>query len=462
MAVASKNKHRQISLRWLFLISMMGLTVIFWLISIGVIFRVVWKETNEAYDYNLRESAHLLFHMARNQDDYSPRMRGDDDDDDVTDKLEAKRHYYQVIRDGEVVMYSRRGSRTPFVKDFDDKRGYRNVMVDEKEWRVYVVRSRGGHLEVQVAQSIEQRQKLLWEMIEDLSGYAIVLLVVLALISGLTVYVLLKPLLRIAKIVSEKSPNNLSLIHDTFRGSELNAIVVSINGLLNSLDHALVTERQFTANAAHELRTHLTRLDMKVQLLQRKEPSMKLALSDIREEIKRYTHMVSNLLMLARLDPIDGQIEKNIAFKEVEVAQVIEHTLKQLEVALADKKMKVSLHLANEAIVLYSSEELLGIMVHNILDNALKYCPVGTPIDVSLEEDEEQVVLTIADHGKGVSDEVLLQLNKRFYRVLGTQVSGSGLGLSIVNEVARVLGAQVKVLSGRDYSGMKYLFIFKK
>lgn len=454
------GKSKKISLRWLLLSSILGVTILFWLISIGIILGVTWKETNKTYDYNLRESAHLLFHMARNQEDYSPRWRSDRED--LDDELETKRLYYQVIRNDEVVMYSRKGSKIPFVNGFDEKRGFRNVWVNEQEWRVFIIRGKHGQLEVQVAQSMKQRQKLLWEMIEDLGLHALVLLGILTAVSSAIIYFLLKPLVNITKQISEKDANHLDVLPNQYRIKELNEIVTSLNGLLASLNHALVAERQFTSNAAHELRTHLSRLDMKVQLLQRKRPALIDDLVDIRTEIKRYTKMVSNLLILARLDPIAGNIEEHIHFSEVNLSQLIKRIVYSFDADIVDKNMHIQVDVPHHDIILQSSEELLSIMISNVLENAIKYCEPQSKIHLHLYEDVKNIYLTLADTGQGVSDEVLSQLTQRFYRVLGTQVDGSGLGLSMVNEIVKVLGWKLEIVSGSQYQGMKFNFMLPK
>lgn len=446
---------RKLSLKWLLIGSVIGAMALFWAISITIILAVTWKESAKTYDHNLKESAHLLFHMAAQQQDLRSTGRMDGLEEY---ELETDRQYYQIIQNGQVIFHSRKGSSVPFVTQTHKKRGFYDVSRNGSRWRVFSMRSRELDLEVQVAQSVKQRQALLWDMVEHLGAQALLVLLVLSLIIAAIIYMVLKPLLTIAAQVTDRHPNHLDVLPNPYQTKELHAIVASINTLLDSLNHALQSERQFTANAAHELRTHLARLDMKVQLLQRKEPALAHYFHDIRAEIQSYTHMVSNLLLLARLDPINGHIEAHIHFEHLDLAALLHRTAMQLQAALAEKHMHLDLDL--QPIQLWSSAELLHIMVHNIIDNAIKYCPAASRIHMVLRQDSEGICLSIADNGPGVDEAALAQLSQRFYRALGTQVSGSGLGLSIVNEICKALNIKVSIASGPEHAGMKFTFRF--
>lgn len=451
--VFTDQRPRKISLKWLLIGSVIGAMALFWFISIAIILAVTWKESTETYDHNLKESAHLLFHMAAQQQDLSNTGRVDGLEDY---ELETDRQYYQIIQNGTVVFHSRKGSNVPFVMQTQKKRGFYDVERNGSRWRVFSMRSRELGLEVQVAQSIKQRQALLWEMVEHLGGQALLVLLVLSLIIAAIIYVVLKPLLSIAAQVTDRHPNHLDVLPNPYQTKELHAIVAAINTLLGNLKQALQSERQFTANAAHELRTHLARLDMKVQLLQRKEPDLAHCFADIRSEIGSYTHMVSNLLLLARLDHSNGHIEAHIHFQHLDLLALLEDTVQQLQVSLNAKHMYIAWDV--RPVTLWSSAELWHLLVYNILDNAIKYCPEASRIAISLRQDAGGICLSIADNGHGVDDTALAQLSQRFYRALGTQVSGSGLGLSIVNEICQALNIMVHIQSGREHAGMKFIF----
>ncbi len=456
----SKPK-RSISFRLLLLLSIVGVTVVFWAISVGVMMLVAWKETNKTYDAGLRESAILLFRMAEQQENLKPRLKAHRK---CNNQLQAERQYYQVIRNNQVIMHSRKGSRVPFITNFEGEKnhGFQNVMIAGHEWRVFVVKSKDSDIEIQVAQSIEQRGVLLKTMMLQIGNKALILLILFVVISTLVVYALLKPLNRIAKEVLAKNPNNLTVLPNVYRTTELKAIVSSVNQLLENLSKALTSERQFTANAAHELRTHLARLDMKVQLLQRKQPELKETLADIRTEIQQYTKIVANLLMLSRLDPMAENHEQQQQFSAVNIADVVQQSMQQLDIGAQAKGIAWELRVDDQKTTIKASAELLGIMVYNILDNAIKYCPQGSVVQIDIKDRQDDVLLIISDNGFGVSEEQLSHLQQRFYRVLGTHVTGSGLGLSIVSQIAKVLDAHMQITSGEGEKGLRYQFVFVK
>ena len=239
---------------------------------------------------------------------------------------------------------------------------------------------------------------------------------------------------------------------------ELQPIVLAFNGVLARLHRALQGERRFTADAAHELRTPLAALRMRIQLMQRQlgDPSQSevgldaahvaSGLLALRNEVDRSTALVESLLMLARLDPQQpDQLVKETVDLQAEFAAIAANT---------PDHQRERLELGCQVTTLQAQPVLLRSALRNLVDNAMRYGSANGRVRLEAWQVGDGVRLAVRDNGTGVSDADRARLTERFFRVLGSGQTGSGLGLSIVEKIAALHGASLHFETGIDGAGL--------
>ena len=233
---------------------------------------------------------------------------------------------------------------------------------------------------------------------------------------------------------------------------EVLPLIVVLNDLLQRLDNALHSQRKFVADAAHELRTPLTAVQLQTQLLQRiSDPGERQqALAQIRAGTARASHLVQQLLILARMEPEEWErpfiaVDLSALIKSVISEQAQFASTRQIDLGFTD----------DEPVSILGDSESLRIMLGNLIDNALRYTPEGGEVDVALHKTGEIVSLEILDNGPGIPPAERELVFSRFHRSPGTKGLGSGLGLAIIKEVISRHRGEIS-LSGRENSkGLK-------
>ena len=442
------------SLRRRLLAAIMAASTVLWLASLGIVTMISWHETNEVFDDALEESGYMILAATTDWNERGLLARAGAGSGPER-KVDMQ---YQIVVDGKVLQRTSGAPGQPFVAGFHQQHGFADPELDDRRWRVFVVRDDERRFEVQVGQQYRKRYDILEELAEHLwlpvTGFLALLTLVCWILTGRV----LKPLRRTASTIAGKTSTDLAPVDTLGQPRELLPIVQALNGVLARLDGALQAERRFTADAAHELRTPLAGLHMHVQLLQRQHPELDAPFKKLRHDIARVTALVDSLLTLARLDPLArGQV----ALRPVALAPVLEHLLAahaqqaaQRGIALA---MRCELAMADLVEV---DPAMLEIVLRNLVDNALRYCPPGSRVEIVARHQAGQVRLSVRDDGPGVDDAGRQRLGERFFRVLGQQQTGSGLGLSIVRRIAGLHGIALAFGSGLDGRGLGVTLLF--
>lgn len=305
---------------------------------------------------------------------------------------------------------------------------------DQTLWRSYVAYSDDHQLRVWIVQPLNQRFEAL---LHRLFGYAVVLLVLWLLQWGISYFAIqrqFRPLLRLSHAIKDKSVDDLSAIPQVdYPVLELQPIVVQLNQLLQRLEQALAAEQRFTADASHELRSPLSAMQMRLQVLKRKyqDDVLHQDLNVLQQDIQRGTQILENLLLLARLDPTQ---HTQLPLKTISIRHLIDDVLQALHIFSAEKHLHIHVDCA-EHIVLAANPELMFSCLRNLIDNAIRYTPSQGHIEIICLQQTHQLILRIENTGIGLAPEVIEHLGERFYRILGTKTQGSGLGLSICKKI---------------------------
>jgi two-component system OmpR family sensor kinase len=261
----------------------------------------------------------------------------------------------------------------------------------------------------------------------------------------------LQPLDRLARAVAGRSPSALAPLSSADMPPELQPVVQALNTLLGKFDDALTMQRTFVADAAHELRSPLTALKLQLQLAERanSDAARSAALAKLHERLDRGTHLVQQLLSLARHE--GGHAAAQL--QQVDLGQLLETAVIDHSV-LADSR---AIDLAGEvrgSVLARADRDGLRVLLNNLIDNALRYTQQGGQVDVSAGVERRRPYLRVADNGPGVPPQERGRLFDRFYRPDGNTARGCGLGLSIVKSVADLHGAEVELDCNSGGSGL--------
>ncbi len=450
----ARKKRGRYSLRATLITSIVASTLLVSGISLSITTYLSWEQTKEVLDEALKRSAQTLAHFAhREQITANSRpVRG-------PVELEDDEFYFQIISKGAVVAKSGAAPNLPFIgSDRGGFKGFKTAQVNGTQWRVFVLKPRHSNIEIQVAHAVEMRYEFLEDLAEELVIVGLIILIISLLFNGLLVYFGLKPLTEMSQKIGDISPQNLKPIDVESCAKEIIAIEESLNMLLVNLEISRRHERQFTADASHELRTPLSAIQMKLQLLKRIRPELVADLMPLQHDVERATHLIEHLMLLARLDPMSVSSSEKLVCTGVSVSQLFAEVV---DVNQAEA-LKKSIHIqcVDTDVVVRANYDLLFIALKNLVNNAVKYAPEGSAVMLSAKENHDSIEIIVTDNGNGVSEEELERLTQRFYRVLGTNEIGSGLGLSIVRKIVELHNGGLQLLSKPAIQGLEVKLIF--
>lgn len=277
-------------------------------------------------------------------------------------------------------------------------------------------------------------------------GLMLALAVLLVLI-GLTSE--LRPLMKLKEDVADRDPMELEPVRVDHLPTELRPIVDAINQCIARLKLHTATQRQFIADAAHQLRTPLTLLDTQVQCARQcvdDGPALSDALAGIRRTSLKMTEITNQLLLLARAESAPSP------HVPVDMTKVVSSVLEELILAAERRNIDLGAELEGDACVA-GNEQLLTALVANLVDNAIRYTQEGGAVTARCRRERDEVVLEVVDNGPGIPAEMRAHVFERFYRGM-TNVEGTGLGLAIVERIAQSHGGTVGVAPGEGRVGL--------
>lgn len=420
-----------------------------WLLTLGVTYWRAQHEINELYDTDMvRLAQHMRALMPLIDEDrltLLPDGKGSaPTPDNLGDAGLADLAVSAWAPDGRALHVDPDGDRLPRSAGVD---GFNVAMIDGVPWRLYYLEHPSTRWRVAVGQRLGERD----ELVESyLLGQVFPWLVGLPLLLAVLVWAVrhaLKPVRELSRQISQRDPEDPIPFDVSVAPGELRPLVQSMNILLGRVADAIERERRLTADAAHELRTPLAALQSQWDVAQRATDPAERALAqrNVETGIERLNRLVSQLLAMARLEGA-GQS----AFgDEVNWPRVAQAALSDSLTLARRKDADVEMHWPAPpvtALPLVGNEHLLGLMLRNLLDNALRYGGQGGVVHLHFRAD----AITVEDRGPGVDASVISRLGDRFFRVTGEQESGSGLGLSIVQRIAHLHGLEVQFANVRD------------
>jgi two-component system OmpR family sensor kinase len=326
--------------------------------------------------------------------------------------------------------------------------GYETVPSREGPWRVFSVQQHG--MTIQVAQPMRVRNQLAATAALRTIAPFTLLLPALGLMVWFIVGRGLHSLNAVANDVKSRSPSALAPLPAADLPDEVQPLVSSLNDLLARLDQALQAQRQFVADAAHELRTPLAAVRLQAQLAERArgDAERQTAQQAVTQGLQRATRVVEQLLTLARQEPeAAARTTTRVDLRELVNAVIADH----LPLAQA-KSVDLGVALGESATV-DGESEALRVLIANLVDNAIRYTPAGGRVDVSTSTQGSMAILEVTDSGPGIPAQDRARVFDRFYRRASDE-SGSGLGLAIVKRVVERHGGTVTLGAAAEDRGL--------
>ncbi len=336
--------------------------------------------------------------------------------------------------------------------------GFSETNIDDHLWHVFSISSSNDEYVIHVGQKEEIRAELTDEISAQLVMQFLVGLPILGLVIWIIVGHSLKPLNRLEIALSRREASFLKPLSSKKLPKEIIPVVNEINNLFAQLEQAFEHERQFTADAAHELRTPLAGLLTQAQVALRTgdETVRHQALKRIEQAVNRMTYMVQQLLTFSRIESGTEFLAKETTVLSREVVRIIaelDHDAHKKRINMEYDEINASPIVANTL--------LINILIRNIIDNAIKYTPAQGMVRVSLIGTEHHLLLSVEDSGPGIAPDQYENSLKRFHRCVETanKAQGTGLGFSIVQRIATIHGAEL-VLDESEFGGLKVTVIF--
>ena len=306
---------------------------------------------------------------------------------------------------------------------------------------------------IQVGESHDARRDLSRKILFDTLWRQATLVLAAAVLAWVAVRFVLRPLMRLKADVEARAPTDLSDFDPSLVHKEVRPLVAAMNGYMARLQTLITGQRRFIADASHQLRTPLTVLKTQAELaLRENDPK---ALRDIVEGIARTTdatvHLANRLLTLARA-------EHGAAEGELQWLPLVD-TVRQVGLELAQQAVKKDIDLSFEGtsdITVHGNPLLLHEMIANLVDNAIRYTPHGGKVTLRVLDGTAPVV-EIEDSGPGIPAAERERVFAPFYRAASAQAvnaGGSGLGLTIVRDIAAMHGAKITLLDGAQGAGL--------
>ncbi len=426
------------------------------------------QETRELFDAQLARSARLILSLAQAQNGNSGFSRIQEyldengislmyiDFEETSHQQQTEPgHFYetklafQIWDDvGNLVVKSYNAPLEPLTGE----NGYSNIVIDDYNWRTFSLLSKNKQYRCITAERIDVRNDLIVKISNDLLYMFILLIPALSLMMYLSINKGLQPLQRLATQINHRSGDNLELITSDYKFIEIVTIKNALNALLHRLNETLAREKRITSDAAHELRTPLAAIRLHTELAKsaKNRKQQNESLDQVIHGVDRTTHLVEQLLILARLEPELLAYD----FADVNLTRLIIDECALLSPLAINKDICISF---NEAQIVFINghETSLRLLVRNLLTNAIVYTPPEGYINISLEQQQQKAVLIIEDSGPGISEQDRKRVTQRFYRAENHQVPGCGIGLSIVDRVVQIHKGSLELCPADNGQGLK-------
>lgn len=432
------------SLKTQLIVWLVGLLTVVGILAGGISFYFALEEANGLLD-------HQLSQIARSVDEGSqlPAMQAR-----FLSENEEQRE-----RDFVIQVWLEKGPAQSSRPGFDLPRaavsGFSDLSSHHSRWRVYTMIH--PQRTVQVSQGEDVRLGIASHSAMRVLFPVAVLIPLSWLLVGVVVSRLLQPLVSVTEAVIQRDVASRAALPIDNIPEEVSPLIRAMNDLISRLGEALELQRQFLADAAHELRTPLAALQLQIENLSRhlSREELEIRIDEMRRGSQRASHLVGQLLKIARYEAQD----KPIVRSEVKLDALMKACIADFIPLAEHRGIDLGMVRDDVAIIMGNPEEL-RILLGNLLDNAIRYTPEGGKVDVRVAVSGHKVIVEIADTGPGIPEFLLPRVFDRFFRAAGQDMEGSGIGLAIVRAIAQRQAAEVKLANRQDAQGLRASVVF--
>ncbi|MBI3055113.1 MAG: sensor histidine kinase N-terminal domain-containing protein [Betaproteobacteria bacterium] len=460
------QKPEKATLRRQLLFSLLAPIVLVSLISSVVSYYYAFNFATLAYDYSLFDSALDIsrqIHTADGQVHVDlPRAALDMLEYDGHDRI-----YYQINDATGAFVAGHRGLPLPGERAPPGKPVYYDGSYGGSPVRIAALYSMvsgtsdPGPILIQVAETLNKRHILADEILLGMLWPELLLIVLVGVLVWYGVERGLRPLAALQREISRRSHRDLSPLAEHNVPGEVHALIHAMNGLLARLSEAMSAQQRFIADAAHQLRTPLAGLKTQTELALRQQE-----LSEVRHTLQhlhtatgRTTHLVNQLLSLARAEP--GAVRAH-ALTALNLDDLARDTTTEWVPRAIERNIDLGFDGTPAAAGIEGDVLLIREMLGNLLDNAIRYTPSGGRVTVRVAAERDQVELSVEDNGPGIPPAGRERVFERFHRVLGSGAEGCGLGLAIVHEIAQSHNAKTRLGPGPGGRGTRVTVAFPR
>ena len=437
-----------VSLKKRLLVLALTTVALVWIGAAAFVYFDAREELDEVLDAHLAQEAALLAVQASHELDelgseHAPLLH-----------KYARQVAFQIWERGNVLrLHSENASQQHLA---NVEHGFSDSTMDGHRWRVFSAWDESGEFLIHVAERADEREELARDITGHLLKPLLFSLPLLAILLWAAIARGLGPLDKLAGEVERRDPETLSPLDMDAAPLEVLPLIERLNRLFVRINTTIQRERRFTADAAHELRTPVAGIKAQAQVARAatKEADRIHALDNAILGCDRATHLIEQLLTLARVDALEiGGIEPCL-LKEIASGEIA-----LIAPAALDKGVHIELP-EGEEISVRGNPELLRILMRNLIDNAVRHTPSGTTVQVNIFQEAGVRSLSVSDDGPGIPEQEMDSVSERFYRPVGTQASGSGLGLSIVKRIAEMHDASVRFTQAGEGGGLRVTVAF--
>jgi len=446
-----------VSLKYRLIAWLTLLTLAVWAAMSLVLYRLTVQELAEVFDAQLAQSARTLMALVstnagRGEMEKLQEVLGQlepkhlpithtlaDELDEQPGAYERLIAYQVITHEGHLRLVSGSAPAQPFSSQTS---GFSDVQLEGQRWRVFSLADPAQGLVVHAGEQGEIRDELAHYVVACLSPPVWLAIAALVLGVWLVVSPALRPLVGIVGEIKHRDPHDLKPLPVEPAPREVVPLIDALNSLFLRLQRAIETERAFTGDAAHELRTPLAGLRVQAQVALRAttDEDRRRALRQIIVGVDRASHLVEQLLLLSRLD--NNEVLDHP--EAVDLQGIAAQTRQDLTSFSSERRVEVHLTQTEPTPVL-GDPAYLGVLLRNLLDNAIRYSPEGGEVWVELAGTPRAVTLRVSDSGPGIPSPRREDAFRRFRRLAEAGQVGSGLGLSIVQKIAELHRAEVSL-----------------
>ncbi len=437
------------SLKRRLLATLLATIALVWLAAAGYSYWDARHEVSELLDAHLAQSASLIAAQAHEGVEVF--------DLEHAPPLHERGHRvaFQIWEGGRVLRVH--STNAPQARLSNRDEGFSDAVIAGRGWRVFSAWDAEHQLLVQVGERAQARQEIAGSIARNLLVPLVLALPALGLFAWLSITRALRPLGELRDELQRRRPEVLAPLAAGGAPAEVEPLVRALNGLFVRVGTLVENERRFTADAAHELRTPLAALKTQAQVAlgSTSEAERRRALEQVLAGCDRATRLVEQLLTLARLEPDQVGGPRELCDLRSLAQQAI------AEIAPAALARGVGMELEDgDAAPVSGYPALVAVLMRNLLDNAARYGSRGNRVLVKVEPLPRGALLSVTDEGPGIPIQERSRIGQRFYRILGSGESGSGLGISIVRRIAELHGAAIDLRDGPNGKGLEVRVVF--